>query len=73
MSLAVGICGDTLVTSDLNGVDLLDATTLKPRTRLFDRAPRPNIVPAALGLVIWLLVVILRRRGARITAFLKLN
>ena len=62
--LASSARGDLVLTGDMTSIDLRDATTLRPRRRLFEGAPPPNILPGLLGMVIWLFVFGVRRVGS---------
>lgn len=58
---AVGIRGETFLARNGRGVDLLDASTLELRRRLFEAASPPNGTPVFVGLFAWCTAFFLHR------------
>lgn len=65
--LAAGVRGKTFVAWNGRGVDLLDASTLELRRRLFEAASRPSVTPVFVGLFAWFAAFFLHwsRQNAR--------
>jgi WD40 repeat protein len=59
--VAAGLRADAFITAGTSNVDLWDAATLKPRRRLFERSPTPNVIPPGIGLLAWVIWFNIRR------------
>lgn len=64
--VAAGQRGDLFIATDMRNVELWNTATLRPNKRLFEANAPPDHRLAACGVAVWLIVIVVRRRQARV-------